>query len=129
MNERLENGYITEEKFVIECLKRNTPISRPIFNIQKYDFIVEANEKVYRVQVKKGFSQNNGYVVELRNTSMRANGKKRVCLSESKNVDFLAVDCDNEWFIIPFEEIKHIKSNISINGNTKYYKYKNNWSF
>lgn len=128
VNERLKNGYITEEIFVVECLKNKIPVSKPIVNVQKYDFIIEVNNKTYRIQVKKGFKQNSGFIVELRNTSTRANGKKRVSLSRVDNVDFLAVLCEKEWFIIPFYEIKDIRSNISINKNTKYYKYKDNWS-
>lgn len=37
-NTKLKNGYIAEEKFALECLSRNIPISRPIYNVEPYDF-------------------------------------------------------------------------------------------
>ena len=52
-NSKLKNGYETEEKFILKCLKHEISISRPIFNIEPYDFIVEKDNKFYSVQVKK----------------------------------------------------------------------------
>ena len=53
MNSKLKNGYKSEELFILECLKNDIPISRPIYNIEPYDFIVEVDNKFYSVQVKK----------------------------------------------------------------------------
>ena len=41
---KLKNGYLTEELFIIECLQREIAISRPIYNIEPYDFVCEINK-------------------------------------------------------------------------------------
>ena len=53
MNDKLRNGYIAEEKFILECLQRNIPISRPIYNVESYDFVIEVDGKFLSIQVKK----------------------------------------------------------------------------
>ena len=60
MFEKLKNGYIAEEKFALECLSRNIPISRPLFNTEPYDFIIECEKKFISVQVKKSWKDKKG---------------------------------------------------------------------
>ena len=45
-------GDITEQKFILFCLEREVPISRPIGNNLPYDFIIDWNEKLLKIQVK-----------------------------------------------------------------------------
>ena len=52
MFEKLKNGYVAEEKFTLECLTRNIPISKRLYNTEPYDFVIEVNENLYRFKLK-----------------------------------------------------------------------------
>ena len=128
MYEKLKNGYLAEEKFVVECLNRNIPISRPIYNIEPYDFVVEVNGHFLSVQVKKSWVDKKGRnVVCLKSSYPRSNKIKTV--GEQTNVDYLAVLVDYwDWYIIPRNAIKDIKSNIYVSKKGQYKDYYNNWN-
>ena len=123
----MQNGYLTEELFVVECLKRNIPVSRPIFNVESYDFIVEINNVFISVQVKKSYIEGDRRRACLKSSYVRSDIRKYV--SESNSVDFLAVydeECD-DWYIIPKSIIP--KCSIQISREGKYAKYIDNFIF
>ena len=120
---------MTEEKFALCCLERDIPISRPIFNTEPYDFIIEIDGTFKTVQVKKSWKDKKGCnVVSLKSSYPRSDIKRTV--GERKNVDYLAtlVD-DSEWYIIPRSVIENVKSNISVSIKGRYKDYYNNWDF
>lgn len=128
MFEKLKNGYMTEEKFALECLSRDIPISRPLYNTEPYDFIVEANGKFKSIQVKKAWKDKKGRNVVCVKTSY-PRSEKTTTVGQQKNVDYLAVlvNCW-DWYIIPRSEIEHVKSNISVSVKGRYKDYYNNWN-
>lgn len=129
MFDKLKNGYIAEEKFVLECMSRGISVSRPIYNTEPYDFIIEVNGEFKSVQVKKSWKdKKNRNVVCLKTSYPRSDKSKTV--GENTNVDYLAVLINYwDWYIIPRTEIENIKSNISVSIKGRYKDYYNNWSF
>lgn len=127
MFEKLKNGYVAEEKFALECLSRNIPISRPLFNTEPYDFVIECEKKFISVQVKKSWKDKKGRnVVCIKSSYPRSNKSKIV--GEEENVDYLAVLVNFwDWYIIPRKAISGVKSNICVSGSGKYKEYFNNW--
>ena len=64
-------GDISEQKFILYCLQNNIPISRPIGNNLPYDFIIEYQDRLLKIQVKtayKGSSQDS-WIFNTRSTS------------------------------------------------------------
>ena len=129
MFEKLKNGYMTEEKFILECLSKDIPISRPLYNTEPYDFIIEINGMFKSVQVKKAWKDKKGRnVVCVRTPYPRS--QTRWTVGEQKNVDYLAVLVNYwDWYIIPRHAIENVKSNISVSTKGKYKDYYNNWDF
>lgn len=128
MTEKLKNGYITEEKFILECLQRDIPISRPIYNVEPYDFVIKANEKFLSVQVKKSWIDKKGRnMVCIKSSYPRSSIKKYV----NKNaVDYLAVLVNYwDWYIIPCTAFEGKTTSISVSKKGAYAKYYNNWDF
>lgn len=125
----LKNGYMTEEKFVLECMERDISVSRPIFNTEPYDFIVEANQELLRVQVKKAWKDAKGREMVCLKSSYPRSTKEHVA-SQNVRVDFIAaISTTGEWYIIPRRVLQHIKSNIAISHKGEYSKYINNFDF
>ena len=64
-------GDISEQKFVLHCLVKDIPVCKPIGNNLPYDFVVDYNGNLLRIQVKtayKGTSQDT-WVFNTRSTS------------------------------------------------------------
>lgn len=57
-----EFGQIIESKFVFECSKLGIRVSRPIGDTAPYDFIIEINNKLFRIQCKSLRKYNNSYI-------------------------------------------------------------------
>lgn len=128
MNDKLKNGYITEEKFILECLKRNIPISRPIYNVEPYDFVIRINGKFVSVQVKKSWMDKRGLNIVCIKSSYPRSAKTRIVNKES--ADYLAVLVgDADWYIIPCDAFEGKVSNISVSKKGTYSRYFNNWDF
>lgn len=128
MYQKLQNGYIAEEKFVLECLSRNIPVCRPIFNVEPYDFIVELVDGFVSIQVKKAWvDYKKRNIVCLKTSYPRS--KQKYIIGQKSNVDFLAIITDEqEWYIIPRTLIVD-KYNICVSHKGNYRQYYNNWEF
>lgn len=128
MNNKLKNGYITEEKFILECLNRNIPISRPIYNVEPYDFIIEINGKFLSIQVKKSWVDKKGRnIVCIKSSYPRSSITKFI---NKNSVNYLAVLVNWwDWYIIPCTAFEGKTSNISVSEKGAYSKYLNNWDF
>lgn len=128
-NNRLVNGYKTEEQFVLDCIDKNIIISRPIFNIEPYDFIIEKDNKLYRVQVRKSWIDKEGRNLACLKTSYPRSNKINLT-TQNDRIDFVAIYTESkDWYIIPRKAIQHLKSNISVSKNGNYGKYYNNFNF
>lgn len=129
MNEKLKNGYIAEEKFALECLSRNISISRPIYNVEPYDFIVETPKGFASVQVKKSWVDKKGRNVVCLKSSYPRSSQKRI-VGKERSVDYLAVLIGYwDWYIIPRCAIQDKTSNICVSTKGAYKQYFNNWDF
>ena len=128
MNTKLKNGYITEEKFILECLSRNIPISRPIYNVEPYDFIIEINGKFLSIQVKKSWVDKKGRnIVCIKSSYPRSSTTKFV---NKNSVNYLAVLVNwLDWYLIPCTAFEGKTSNITVSKKGAYSKYLNNWDF
>lgn len=59
-----EQGQITESRFVFECSKLGLGVSRPIGDTAPYDFIVDYNGSLYKVQCKSMYKSDGAYIAQ-----------------------------------------------------------------
>lgn len=64
-------GDISEQKFVLYCLNHDVPILKPIGNNLPYDFIIDFNNQLYKIQVKTAYTGKtiNSWIFNTRSTS------------------------------------------------------------
>lgn len=64
-------GDISEQKFVLYCLEKDIPICKPIGNNLPYDFIIDYNNKLLKIQVKTAYksSVQDVWIFNTRSTS------------------------------------------------------------
>ena len=123
-------GFYAENIFIGECIKRDIKISKPILDVNGYDFVIEVNNEFKKIQVKCSGCppKDNPYSYKV-NTFHGSNGDKYT----DNHCDFICsylIEHDI-WYIIPIEKInsKSIRlphTNIS-KSKSKYVEYFENW--
>lgn len=127
-------GELCELIYYTKCYSLGYTISKPFGDNAKYDFVLDKNGKLYKIQVKStniidNQHRNNRYRI---NASHGANNKRAYNL---KDVDIIAcyiIPLDL-WYNIPIKETNNVKTLALyphiINSNGKYEKYKEFWDF
>jgi hypothetical protein len=129
-------GEVAEMEFMLEAARRRFGVSRPFANNQRYDVILDALRRLWRVQVKaSGASHHAGFAVR---ACWRTTRKHMPYTS--KQIDFLAVVIQGErmhgkriWYLIP---VRALGGRLTINlypfgcrkdGEKRFEKYREAW--
>jgi len=119
---KMERAGISEANLIIYALKNGWEVAKPIHHSQSYDFVVKINGLWKTVQVKSGFWGKSGikpcHMVNLRRCDAR--GAKNY---KDGDFDFLFIFVDEKCWLIPWKEIKNIRSGLYI-GSSKYDKFR-----
>lgn len=116
-------GEITEQQVALEFLKLGYLVSKPLVQSSRYDFVVDINHKLYKIQVKTGTLKENAYI-EFATCTSHTNTKGTINLAYSENdVDFFATMYEGECYLIPFQNCGKRAQRLRIvptkNGQTK----------
>ena len=96
-------GEITEQQVALEFLKLGCLISKPLVQSSRYDFIVDVNHNLYKIQVKTGSLKEDSYI-EFATSTSHTNTKGTLNLSySSDDVDFFATMYNGECYLVPFD--------------------------
>ena len=97
-------GEITEQQVAIEFLKLGYQVCKPLVQSSKYDFIVDINDKLYKIQVKTGTPKEDNAYIEFATSTSHTNTKGTVNLTYSeKDVDFFATMYEGQCYLVPRE--------------------------
>jgi PD-(D/E)XK endonuclease len=101
-----ELGELAEAEFLRRALAMRIAITKPWGESRAYDFIVDAEGKLTRVQVKAAFREGRqgGYSLRVYRSSKRSYTKKEI--------DALAgyAAPENAWYLLPVRVIRRVKS-------------------
>jgi hypothetical protein len=116
-------GDIAELQFDLFATKQKWQLARPLFTNAPYDRIIfgRDNGPLWEtVQIKRAYNYKGKMRVDL-----RKNGGRRKIQYNPFDFDLLFVlnGDTNEWYCIPYDEVKHIKCEISI-SDTKWQQFK-----
>lgn len=96
-------GEITEQQVALEFLKQGILVSKPLVQSSRYDFVVDINNHLYKIQVKTGTFKEDSYLEFATSTShTNTQGTLNISYSE-KDVDFFATIYEGQCYLIPFE--------------------------
>jgi len=126
--DRATAGYLAEAYFEYQAILNGIILTKPVCNLNPYDYIASVEGKLIKCQVKKSYVDKfRQHICSLLRQSGRGTDKRPY---KDGDFDFLCViDLDDSRiYLIPWEVIRDKSSNIMVNGN-KYSKYCNNWSF
>lgn len=116
-----QTGDITEQRFILKCLTNGIPISRPIGNNLPYDFIIEKDNQLLKIQVKTGYQpiDNNIFTFNTQSTSKNyseINGQDYI-----GKIDFFAAYCVylDLFVFVSIEQAKKCSMNIYYGDSPK----------
>lgn len=119
-------GTITEQKFILYCLENEIPISQPIGNNLPYDFIIEFNNKLLKIQVKTARKGETEGTITFNTRSCSKNYSEVTTSNYLGKIDYFATCWDNKWLFIPIEGASKGEHRICMHDNPKsnqhYYK-------
>ena len=99
-------GKTTEMKVALAFLQKGYQVSQPLVSDSRYDFIIDINNKLLKIQVKTcRIFEEEGYIDFATSTShTNTQGTVNHSYSE-KEIDYFATIYNNECYLIPFSEI------------------------
>ena len=96
-------GEITEQQVAIEFLKLGLQVCKPLVQSSKYDFVVDIENKLYKIQVKTSTPKEENSYIEFATSTSHTNTRGTLNLTYSENdVDFFFFFYNNECYLIPF---------------------------
>ena len=96
-------GEITEQEVAIAFLKLGIQVSKPLVQSSRYDFVIDVNNNLYKIQVKTGTLKEDSYI-EFATSTSHTNTKGTINLNYSeKDVDFFATIYNGQCYLVPFK--------------------------
>lgn len=96
-------GEITEQQVALEFLKLGYLVSKPLVQSSRYDFIVDINHKLYKIQVKTGTLKENSFI-EFATSTSHTNTQGTLNLTYSADdVDFFATMYEDQCYLVPYD--------------------------
>ena len=129
-------GSMAEMQFMLDAARRGFGVAKPFGDNERYDVIVDAPRRLWRVQVKfSGAVHHRGFAVR---ACWRTTGKHMPYTAEQ--IDFLAVVIQGKrtrgrriWYVIPVRALGG-RSTINLypfgcrkDGEERFEKYKGAW--
>jgi len=125
-------GEMAEMQFMLDAARRGFGVAKPFGNNERYDVIVDAPRRLWRVQVKaSGARHHKGFAVR----ACWRTTKKHMPYT-SRQIDFLAVVIRGRrriWYLIP---VRALGGRLTINlypfgcrkdGEERFEKYRGAW--
>ena len=131
MNNPKHKGNITELECLLYLFKMGYDVSIPYGDNCRYDFILDINHKLYKIQCKTSNLIEEG-VYEFKCNSSRCNTKGIYrTYYTAEEVDFFATSINNKCYLIPFNECsthnKRLRFVIPKNGQVKGITFANDY--
>ena len=96
-------GHIAEIAFLLECANRKITVSIPYGDNARYDFIVDINNKLLKVQVKHMKDKGKYYSFATRSTDWNS----KIFKNYKDDVDYIFAYCkdDKNYVLVPVSKI------------------------
>ena len=116
-------GNITELETMLAFLKIGFNVLTPYGDCERYDFVVDANGKFFRIQSKTSHSDDNGASFSFSGRSCnRKDGKIVHHTYTNDEIDYFVTSFEGKCYLIPVDECganKRLRILPTKNGQTK----------
>ena len=102
-----QKGNLTELLCLAAFTELGFTVSIPYGDCAKYDFIVEIDGKLYKIQCKTSHLREEGvYTFQCSSTYINSQGNHRVAYDKNQ-VDFFCTFINGKCYLIPYDETGH----------------------
>lgn len=82
-------------------------ISLPVGDDARYDFVLDVNHKLYKIQCKTAHKIDDGvYSIQTKSTYVNRH-RNRVVPYTKEEIDYFSTFIDGKCYLIPIEEVSH----------------------
>ena len=134
MNTQIQ-GAMTEQKCFLKCIEMGYVVSKPLFDNARYDFILDINGKLYKIQVKTSRWIDNtksAFVFNGYSQHSLGDGNKRMKYT-NKEIDFFMTEQEGIFYLYPATEEgfteKRLRVKISSGGQVKNVTFAKDYEF
>lgn len=101
-----QKGNITEVECMLAFLKLGYNVLTPYGDCERYDFVVDINNKLYKIQAKTANTShiNEGYIEFKTSNKTTRNGTFVRNFYTSEQVDFFATSYNGQCYLVPISE-------------------------
>ena len=99
-------GAMTEQKCFLKCIELGYVVSKPLFDNARYDFILDAEGKLLRIQVKTSRwsdDEKSAFIFNGYSQHSIGDGNKRMKYT-NKEIDFFMTERDGSFYLYPASE-------------------------
>ena len=126
-------GRLTELQVAEAFLSRGYQVSQPLVSDSRYDFIVDINHKLLRIQVKTSQISDDGGYILFATSSSHTNTHRTINLNYSADeIDYFATVHNGECYLISVNEAARRSQRLRLlppkNGNQKNIKFASNYT-
>lgn len=93
-------GLSTELKCQIYLIEQGWNVLVPLGNYQKYDIVIEKNNKFYKIQCKHATEQETGFIVRTK-YEVRCNGKVKKQTYSENDLDYFMTEFKGKFYLFP----------------------------
>lgn len=93
-------GLITEYKCQLFLIEQGFNVLTPIGNYQKYDLVIEKDNKFYRIQIKHSTEKENSFLVRTR-YDVRDNGRVHKETYSKEDCDYFMTEFQGIFYMFP----------------------------
>ena len=99
-------GEITELQVAEAFLALGYQVCKPLVSDSRYDFIVDINHHLYRIQVKTASLSENGDYIQFKTQSSHTNTQRTVYHSYSaEDIDYFATMHNHQCYLVPVDKV------------------------
>ena len=108
-------GNTTEMECMLECMKLGIQVSIPFGEDSRYDFIMDYNGKLYRIQSKhcSEIMDEDNRVVAVKFKTVRQSGSNASIHTRTKytkdEIDFFSTSYKGKCYLVPVEHCSNLK--------------------
>ena len=125
-------GEITELEVAQSFLQLGFQVCKPLVSDSRYDFIVDIDHQLYKIQVKTSSLSPDADYIEFKTQSTHTNTQKTVYHTYSaEDVDYFATVYNHQCYLIPIDQVGSRSFRLRLkptkNGQTKNINFAENF--
>ena len=115
MNTQIQ-GAMTQQKCFLKCIKAGFIVSKPLFDNARYDFILDTDNKLLKIQIKTSRwkdEEHSAFIFNGYSQHSTGTGNKRMKYT-NKEIDFFMTEKDGIFYLYPASKDGFVEKSLRV---------------